>query len=118
MIHPGAALIGTLLNIMALTWILSLERKGCPCVNDWRRKVLKYWYFVALVLPVIMMVIKPPAFFTMGMGIFGLVAFFALASSLWSIERTKCGCAQDWREKVLVVMTSLSVVGVAFRLVA
>jgi len=118
MINPGAALIGTLLNVMALTWILSLERNGCPCANDWRRKVLKYWYFVALVLPVIIMVIKPPAAFSIVMGVFGLVAFYALASSLWSIERNKCGCAQDWREKVLVVMTSLSVVGVAFRLVA
>ena len=107
----NAAILGTLLNIMALSWILNLERTGCQCANDWRRKVLKYWYFLALLWPLVVFSFRPPAAITGALGLFGLVAFFALASSLWTIQRQKCGCAQDWREKVLVVTTSLSVVG-------
>lgn len=111
MLHPSVAIVGTLLNIMALSWILNLERTGCPCANDWRRKVLKYWYFLALLWPLVVFMLKPPMILTKILGLFGLVAFFALASSLWTIQRQKCGCAQDWRERVLLVTTSLSVVG-------
>jgi len=111
MLHPSVAIVGTLLNIMALSWILNLERTGCPCANDWRRKVLKYWYFLALLWPLVVFMLKPPIILTKMLGLFGAVAFFALASSLWTIQRQKCGCAQDWREKVLLVTTSLSVVG-------
>ena len=111
MLHSSVAIVGTLLNIMALSWILNLERIGCPCAGDWRRKVLKYWYFLALLWPLVVFAFRPPASLTAALGLFGLVAFFALASSLWTIQRQKCGCAQDWREKVLVVTTSLSVVG-------
>ena len=111
MLHPSVAIVGTLLNIMALSWILNLERTGCPGANDWRRKVLKYWYFLALLWPLVVFMLKPPMILTKILGLFGLVAFFALASSLWTIQRQKCGCAQDWRERVLLVTTSLSVVG-------
>ena len=116
MIHPSVAILGTLLNIMALSWILNLERTGCPCANDWRRKVLKNWYFLALLWPLVVYAFRPPMALTAALGLFGLVAFFALASSLWSIQRQKCGCAQDWREKVLVVTTSLSVVGLVINI--
>jgi hypothetical protein len=116
MIHPSVAILGTLLNIMALSWILNLERTGCPCANDWRRQVLKYWYFLALLWPLVVYAFRPPMALTAALGLFGLVAFFALASSLWSIQRQKCGCAQDWREKVLVVTTSLSVVGLVINI--
>lgn len=111
MLHPSVAIVGTLINIMALSWILNLERTGCPCANDWRRKLLKYWYFLALIWPLVVLTINPPVAITKVLGLFGLVAFFSLASFLWNIQRQKCQCAQDWREKVLVVTTSLSVVG-------
>ena len=113
MISPGAAIFGTLLNIMALSWVLDLERSGCPCASDWRRKVLKYWYFVVLLWPLVVILARPPMIITQALGVFGLVAFFALASSLWTIQRQKCGCAQDWREKILLVTTVLSVLGLA-----
>jgi hypothetical protein len=103
--------LATLLNIMALSWILDLERIGCSCANDWRRKTLKYWYLIALLWPLVVFLAKPPMVITKILGVFGLVAFGALVSSLWEIQRQQCRCAQDWREKVLVVSTSLSVAG-------
>jgi hypothetical protein len=106
-----ATIVGTLLNIMALTWVLDLEKKGCSCANDWRRAVLKYWYILAIVWPLVLMVLKPPRVLTGAIGFFGFVAFYALVSSLVSIQRQQCHCAQDWREKVLVVTTLLSVCG-------
>jgi len=112
MIKPGVAIIGTLLNIMALSWVMDLEKSGCQCANDWRRQVIKYWYVLALVWPLVVYSVNPPAAVTKALGVFGLIAFFSLASSLWSIHRQKCHCAQDWREKVLVVTTSLSVIGI------
>jgi len=111
MLHPGAAIFGVILNVIALTWVLDLEKNGCPCVNDWRRKVIKYWHFLALAMPLILMIITPPRIVTAAIGLLGLLAFGALASTLWSIQRQKCQCAQDWREKVLVVTTSLTIVG-------
>ena len=107
------AILGTLLNIMALSWVLDLERTGCPCANDWRRKVLKYWYVIVLLWPLVVILARPPMIITQALGVLGLVAFFALASSLVTIQRQKCGCAQDWREKVLLVTTSLAVLGLA-----
>lgn len=108
--HVGS----TLVNFMALTWVMDLEKKGCSCTDDWRRKFLKYWYILALVWPLVMYMGKPPAVFTKMLGFLGIVAFFALSTSLWSIQTHNCRCAQDWREKVLLVLTVLSVIGIFF----
>lgn len=106
---------GLVLNAIALTWVISLERKGCQCGADWRRQYLKYWYAFALAAPFAFMLIKDSKYLMplAGLvGLFGLLAFGALASFLWDIERRPCECAQDWREKLLLLTTLLGVVGV------
>ena len=45
------------------------------------------------------------------LGLAGLLAFAAIVSFLWDIERRPCECAQDWREKLLLLTTILGVVG-------
>ena len=114
MVHPEAAAMSVFLNFIALTWVVDLEKYGCPCVRDWRRRVLKYWYLFAIVWPLILLLISPIPGLVMGLtaaaGVFSLVAFYALVRSLWEIERQKCQCAQDWRERVLLLTTSLSIV--------
>ena len=113
--NPVAAAPGIVMNAIALSWIVSLERKGCQCGADWRRQYLKYWYAFALVAPLGFMLIKDGKFlmpFAGMVGLFGLLAFGALASFLWDIERRPCECAQDWREKLLLLTTLLGIVGV------
>jgi len=44
----------------------------------------------------------------------GLFAFGTLLSALWTVERQKCTCAQDWREKVLLISSALAVFGIFF----
>ena len=99
-------------NAIGLSWAMSLETKGCACVHDWRRKFLKLWYLFAIVLALLGAVhVKPPPALV---GIIGLVSVFAfgtLLSALWSVERQKCACAQDWREKVLLATSALALLG-------
>jgi hypothetical protein len=109
-------ILATILNVVALSWILDLEKNGCPCAAGWRRSVIKYWYILALLWPLVVLTIRPPMGITKALGAFGVVAFVALASSLWDIQRQKCRCAQDWREKVLLVTTVLSIVGIFLRI--
>ena len=105
---------GFVINAIALWWLVSLDRKGCSCGADWRRQYLKYWYGFALVAPLLLFLIGDCKYllpFTGLVGVAGLLAFFALASFLWDIERRPCPCAQDWREKLLLLTTILGVVG-------
>ena len=39
-----------------------------------------------------------------------LIAFYALATLLWKVERQDCACAQDWREKTLLFTVFVNVV--------
>lgn len=104
---------GLVLNAIALSWILSLERKGCQCGADWRRQYLKFWYAFSIAVPLIFVVMKDGKYFQQFvylLGLMGLLAFAALVSFLWDIERRPCECAQDWREKLLLLTTALGVV--------
>jgi hypothetical protein len=106
-----AFLPGLIWNIVALTWVIDLEKKGCQCTADWRRQYLKYWYMFSLALTVFIVATKrAPLPLMIFSGAAGLVAFGALATMLWEIERRKCDCAQDWREKALLFMTAVSIV--------
>jgi hypothetical protein len=97
-------------NGVALSWIIDLEKKGCQCTADWRRQYLKYWYMFSIALTVFIMVSKrAPLPLMIFSGVAGLVAFAALATMLWAIERRDCSCAQDWREKALLFMTAVSI---------
>jgi hypothetical protein len=106
---------GLVINAIALSWIISLERKGCQCGADWRRQYLKYWYAFAIAAPLVFVVIKDGKYlvpFAGLVGVAGLLAFAAITSFLWDIERRPCECAQDWREKLLLLTTLLGVAGV------
>ena len=106
---------GLVINAIALSWIISLERKGCQCGADWRRQYLKYWYAFAIAAPLVFVVIKDGKYlvpFAGLVGVAGLLAFAAITSFLWDIERRPCECAQDWREKLLLLTTILGVAGV------
>jgi len=108
--------VATIFNLIPLTWIMDLDKKGCSCANDWRRKVLKYWYMLAIILPFALMLTgKLPKPAMIAIGLLGTLAFVALLSSLWDIERQQCRCAQDWREKVLLFTTVLSIIGVLIK---
>lgn len=105
---------GLVLNAIALSWVLSLERKGCQCGADWRRQYLKYWYAFALAAPLLFVVVKDGKYlkpFAGLVGVAGLLAFAALVSFLWDVERRPCECAQDWREKLMLLTTALGVIG-------
>lgn len=106
---------GLVINAIALSWIISLERKGCQCGADWRRQYLKYWYAFAIAAPLLILLLKDSKYLVPFAGLFGvagLLAFAAIVSFLWDIERRPCECAQDWREKLLLLTTILGVVGV------
>jgi len=106
---------GLVINAIALSWIISLERKGCQCGADWRRQYLKYWYAFAIAAPLVFVVVKDGKYlvpFAGLVGVAGLLAFAAITSFLWDIERRPCECAQDWREKLLLLTTLLGVAGV------
>lgn len=112
--NPMTMAPGLILNVIALSWLISLERKGCQCGADWRRQYLKYWYAFAIASPLVFFLIKDGKYllpFAGILGLFGLLAFGALVSFLWEIERRPCECAQDWREKLLLLTTILGVVG-------
>jgi hypothetical protein len=105
---------GIVLNAIALSWVLSLERKGCQCGADWRRQYLKYWYVFALAAPLLFVVVRDGKFlapFAGLLGVAGLLAFAALVSFLWDVERRPCECAQDWREKLILLTTALGIIG-------
>ena len=105
---------GLVINAIALSWIISLERKGCKCGADWRRQYLKYWYAFAIAAPLLIVLLKDGKYFMPFAGLLGLaslIAFAAIVSFLWDIERRPCECAQDWREKLLLLTTILGVVG-------
>jgi hypothetical protein len=91
---------------------MSLEERQCPCVQDWRRSFLKFWYVLALVLALIAKDL--PKRLMAPLGFVGLFAFGTLLSTLWTVESQKCRCAQDWREKVLLVTSALAVFGIFF----
>jgi len=101
-----------LLNAVGLSWAMSLEERQCPCVQDWRRSFLKFWYVLALILVLVSKDL--PKSLMRPLGLLGLFAFGTLLSALWTVERQKCTCAQDWREKVLLVSSALAVFGIFF----
>lgn len=112
---------GLVINAIALSWIISLERKGCQCGADWRRQYLKYWYAFAIAAPLVFVVLKDGKYLVPFAGLVGvasLLAFAAIVSFLWDIERRPCECAQDWREKLLLLTTILGVVGAVAGVVA
>lgn len=103
-----------IMNAIALWWIVSLEKKGCSCGADWRRQYLKFWYAFAIAAPLVFILVKDGKYlrpFSAVLGVASLVAFAALVSFLWDIERRPCECAQDWREKLLLFVTILGVAG-------
>lgn len=113
--HPAIVFTPSLImNGIALWWLLSLERAGCSCGADWRRQYLKVWYAIAIAAPLVLMLIRDGKYLV-PFGVFisaaGLLAFFALVSFLWDIERRPCECAQDWREKLILLTTVLGIAG-------
>lgn len=111
--NPMAYGPGIVLNAIALSWIISLERKGCQCGADWRRQYLKLWYAFAIAAPLLFILFKDGKYllpFAGLVSLLGLLALAALVSFLWDIERRPCECAQDWREKLLLLMTVLGLV--------
>jgi len=101
-----------LVNAVGLSWAMSLEERQCPCVQDWRRSFLKFWYVLAILLTLVAKDL--PKSLVGPLGFLSLFAFGTLLSSLWTVERQKCKCAQDWREKVLLVTSALAVFGIFF----
>jgi hypothetical protein len=41
---------GLVWNIVALSWIIDLEKKGCQCTADWRRQYLTYFFIAMMAL--------------------------------------------------------------------
>ena len=112
---------GIVLNAIALSWVLSLERKGCQCGADWRRQYLKYWYVFALAAPLLFIVVRDGKYlkpFAGLVSVAGLLAFGALVSFLWDVERRPCECAQDWREKLVLLTTALGIIGAVAGVIA
>jgi hypothetical protein len=108
----GVPIFALFVNAIGLSWAMSLETKGCSCVHDWRRKFLKLWYVFSISLALLAVVhVKPPVSIVAPLGLVSVFAFGTLLSALWSVERQKCACAQDWREKVLLATSALALLG-------
>lgn len=112
MVLHAPIITSVVLNLIALSWIISVEKRGCACLQDWRRQYLKYWYVFAIVLTILSPTVPPQVLALVSIA--GLVAFATLVSALWTVQAEHCTCAQDWRERVLLFTTGLSLLALAF----
>lgn len=121
-------IISLIFPIIALSWILKLEKIQCKCSENWERDYLKkYLYFVvgwvifsALIAIITEMSIGKFIISTFGMFIGGFVGFILLVIGIayviisldyiTKLKDKKCECSEDIRREITYVLNIISVV--------
>lgn len=96
-----------------LVYLTKLEKIGCECALTWKRKFIMAYFFFALTINIVLLVIP-------GLGtsliLSGLVVVFAFAFLIVTIQyvtelkRKKCECSEDFARTVLFYYAIVSAI--------
>lgn len=111
------------LYIAFLIYLDKLEKVGCECALNWRRKFILAFIVVALAWTVASLVTTPfnNMYLVMGLAFFRLAFIVVAIQYVNKLKKDKCECSQEWTRDVMyyyawigVILTALSFALVAW----
>lgn len=116
--------LGVFLLVLAYTYLHKLDKIGCPCAIDKRRKFLKQYIVFAIVWIAITMFFPPSvaakaigvnfgALYVLFNLIFAIVSFVFFIFAIQVIRKLmveKCKCSEDVRREILYIWALLEII--------
>ena len=101
------------INLAMISWINKLDEIQCECSQDWKKPLLQYWAYFAIVFSVLMFIINIFFLFKFkfiiqnGVGVISILSFMNIIGTLLYINNLKkinCKCSEDTRREIIYII--------------